>query len=183
MSTDTTASIVALLPEIDEIEDEDLRGKVIEVWADAMQQSSYTADDVARMPFTLLADDVPVSFIEHVRTVCKMCIAMAGVLVEAYGARVNINRDALVAGALLADVGKLFEYEEDADSKAGFKFAEMYQYLRHPFTGVGLCWEHGVPPEVLHVIATHSWEGDKFKRRPESIIFHHADFTDFDLVR
>ena len=35
----------------------------------------------------------------------------------------------------------------------------------------------------MHVIATHSWEGDKFARRPESIIFHHADFTYFDLTK
>jgi hypothetical protein len=183
MSTDlsTQNEILALLPELDAIDDEGLRTKVIAVWAEAMQQSGFTAEDVARMPFTLLADDVPVSFIEHVRTVCKMCIAMAGVLVDAYGDRVSIDRDVLVAGALLADVGKLLEYEEDRED--GFKFSPMYKYLRHPFTGVGLCWKHGIPPSVMHVIATHSWEGEKFKRRPESIIFHHADFTDFDLVR
>jgi hypothetical protein len=35
----------------------------------------------------------------------------------------------------------------------------------------------------MHIIATHSWEGDRFQRRPEAIIFHHADFTDFDLTK
>jgi hypothetical protein len=35
----------------------------------------------------------------------------------------------------------------------------------------------------MHIVATHSWEGDKFIRQPESIIFHHADFTDFDLTK
>ncbi|MBN1287843.1 MAG: hypothetical protein JXB47_20760 [Anaerolineae bacterium] len=181
MSTGLSTEIAELLPEIHEIRDEALRVKVGAVWADAMQQSGFTAEDVARMPFTLLAENVPVSFIEHVRTVCKMCIAVAGVLSEAYGARSNIDRDVLIAGALLADVGKLFEYEDDGTG--GFRFAPMYQYLRHPFSGVGLCWKHDIPPAVLHVIATHSWEGEKFKRRPESIIFHHADFIDFDLVK
>jgi len=31
-------------------------------------------------------------------------------------------------------------------------------------------------------VATHSKEGDHVTRSPESIIFHHADFIDFDLV-
>ncbi len=177
----TKKAILALLPELEAIHDTALREKVIAVWQEAMQESGFTAEDVAQMPFTLLADDVPVSFIEHVRTVCKLCMAMEEVLVEAYGECVAIDHDALVAGALLADVGKLLEYEDDG--AGGFRFAPMYQYLRHPFTGVGLCYKHGIPPAVMHVIATHSWEGDKFKRRPESIIFHHADFTDFDLVR
>ncbi|MCZ7542038.1 MAG: hypothetical protein M5R40_00160 [Anaerolineae bacterium] len=177
----TRDEILDLLPEVGEIQDASLRAKVIDVWADAMAQGGWSAADVARMPFTLLAEDVPVSFIEHVRTVCRMCMAMARVLVEAYGARVSIDHDTLVAGALLADVGKLIEFEEDG--AGGFRFAPMYQYLRHPFTAVGMCWKHNLPEGVMHVVATHSWEGDKFKRRPESIIFHHADFTDFDLVR
>ncbi len=183
MSTElsTREAILDLLPELNAIKAEALRDKVVAVWAEAMQKGGWAADDIARMPFTLLADDVPVRFIEHVRTVCKMCIAMADVLVEAYGERVGIDHDVLVAGALLADVGKLIEYEADEDGS--FRFAPMYEYLRHPFTGVGMCWKHGIPESVLHVIATHSWEGAKFKRRPESIIFHHADFTDFDLVR
>lgn len=173
--------ILALLPEINAIRDGALREKVIAVWVEAMAQGGWSTADVARMPFTLLAENVQVSFVEHVRTVCKMCMATEQVLVEAYGERVRIDHDALVAGALLADVGKLIEFEEDG--AGGFRFAPMYAYLRHPFTAVGLCWKHGLPPGVLHVIATHSWEGDRFKRRPESIIFHHADFIDFDLVR
>jgi hypothetical protein len=35
----------------------------------------------------------------------------------------------------------------------------------------------------MHVVAVHSKEGDHVKRSNEAIIFHHADFTSFDLVR
>jgi hypothetical protein len=136
--------------------------------------------DLAEMPFTLLAEGVQVSFAEHVSTVARLCLAMDGVLRQAYGERFRGSRDTLLAGALLADVGKLIEFKRDGDR---YQWADMYQYLRHPFTGVALAYKHGVPEAVLHVIATHSWEGDKFKRRPESIIFHHADFTDFDLEK
>ncbi len=35
----------------------------------------------------------------------------------------------------------------------------------------------------MHIIATHSKEGTGETRSPESIVFHHADFIDFDLVK
>ncbi len=170
-----------VIPELNEIHDPELRAKVVAVWEEGMELGGWTADALAEIPFTLLAEDVDVTFIEHVRTVCRMCIAMERVMADAYGDRVRIDHDTLVAGALLADVGKLIEYRRESDGKT--VFADMYRYLRHPFTGVALAYKHGVPEPVLHVIATHAWEGDKFKRRPESIVFHHADFTDFDLAR
>ena len=173
--------LIQMIPEFDAIRDEALREKVIAVWQDGMEQGGWTVEAVQQIPFTLLAENVNVTFIEHVRTVAKMCLEMERVLVEAYGDRVNIDHDALVAGALLADVGKLIEFRQEPDGK--LVFADMYKYLRHPFTGVAMAYKHGIPEAVLHVIATHSWEGDKFKRRPESIIFHHADFTDFELVK
>ena len=173
--------LTELLPEFNEIRDPDLRARALAVWEEGMALGGWTVEALNEIPFTLLADQVNVTFIEHVRTVCRMCIAMEKVLVEAYGERAHIDHDALVAGALLADVGKLIELRREPDGKT--VFAEMYNYLRHPFTGVGLAYKHGIPAAALHVIATHSWEGDKFKRRPESIIFHHADFTDFDLVK
>ncbi len=173
--------LVELLPEFNEIRDSDLRSKALAVWEEGITLGGWTVEALAEIPFTLLAEDVDVTFIEHVRTVCRMCLAMEQVLVEAYGERAQIDHDTLVAGALLADVGKLIEYRREADGKT--VFADMYRYLRHPFTGVALAYKHGIPESVLHVIATHSWEGDKFKRRPESIIFHHADFTDFHLAK
>jgi putative nucleotidyltransferase with HDIG domain len=108
-----------------------------------------------------------------------MCVAVSDVLKEAYGDRAQIDYDTLIAGALLADVGKLIEYEEKDGkiTKAG-----RGQHLRHPFTGVAMAHARGVKPEVQHVIATHSKEGEMMIRSNESVIFHHADFIDFDLV-
>jgi hypothetical protein len=174
------ADLIELIPEFNEIEDEDLRRRAMAVWHEALDLGGWSLDQLAEMPFTLLAENVDVSFPEHVSTVCKLCLAMEEVLKAAYPGRMTIDHDTLIAGALLADVGKLIEFRLH---EGKYEWAEMYQYLRHPFTGVGLCFKHGIPEKVMHVIATHSWEGDKFKRRPESIIFHHADFTDFDLSR
>jgi hypothetical protein len=55
--------------------------------------------------------------------------------------------------------------------------------LRHPFSGVGMAFKHELPYEVMHIIAVHSKEGDFVRRSPEAIIYHHAEFADFDLAR
>ncbi len=173
--------IRSILPEINLIGDPELQDKVIAVWEEAMAFRGWTPAILQSIPFTLLAENVQITFIEHVRTVCKMCIACDEVLTEAYGKRkTRVNRDYLVAGALLADVGKLLEYEI-VDGKA--VKSNYGKKLRHPFSGVGLAFKHGLPVEVLHVIATHSKEGDAEQRSPEAIIFHHADFIDFELVK
>ena len=169
-----------LFPEVEEIQDEALREKVLDVWEDALRMGGWEPEDLMRIPFTLLADDVQIMYLEHVRTVCRMCIAMERVLKEAYGDRVKIDHDTLVAGALLADVGKCLEYvRKDGQIVKG----RAGEFLRHPFSGVGLCFKHGIPDAVMHVVATHSKEGDHVKRFAESIIFHHADFTDFELAK
>lgn len=173
--------ITELLPEINEIKDERLRQKVVDVWEEAMKFRGWTPEVLKSIPFTLLAENVKISFIEHVRTVCRICMAVDRVLEEAYGSRrTPVNRDYLIAGALLADVGKLLEYEI-VDGKP--VKSDYGKKLRHPFSGVGLAFKHDLPPEVMHVIATHSKEGEGEKRSPESIIFHHADFIDFELVK
>ena len=172
--------LINLIPEFNAIEDDALRQRVMDVWMEAMEIGGWTVNDLRELPYTLLVEDVDITFPQHVSVVCRLCIAMESVLKDAYGERYEISHDTLIAGALLADVGKLIEFRKvDGD----YQWASMYQYLRHPFTGVGLCFKHEIPEAVMHVVATHSWEGDKFKRRPESIIFHHADFTDFDLTK
>ena len=174
--------IVGIFPEIREINSEILRRQVIACWQEAMLYRNWTHTELETIPFTLLAEGVKIGFLEHVRTCTRMVIAVEKVLREAYGARCTpINRDYLIAGALLADVGKLFEYEKKADGtiiKSTFG-----NHLRHPFSGVGLAFKHQLPPEVMHLIAVHSKEGQGENRSPEAIIFHHVDFIDFDLVK
>ena len=173
--------VTNLLPEIEEIRDQDLRARVAACWQEAIDFRGWTEDLLRSIPFTLLADNVSIPFIDHVRAVCRMCIACDDVLIEVHGdRRTPVNRDYLIAGALLADVGKLLEYEIVDGTPVKSDYGK---HIRHPFSGVGLAFKHGLPSEVMHIIATHSKEGAGEKRLPESIIFHHADFIDFELVK
>jgi len=171
--------IVEVIPEINLITDADLREKTVQVWEDAISEGGWAIEQIQKMPFSVHVENCNITFIEHVRTVCQMCVAVHDVLKNAYGTRTELNKDYLIAGALLADVGKLIEYEmkDGAITKAG-----RGQHLRHPFTGVAMSHFRGIPAEVQHIIATHSKEGEMMTRSSESVIFHHADFIDFDLV-
>jgi putative nucleotidyltransferase with HDIG domain len=176
---DMRQRILAAIPEFDLITDADLRSNVLQVWEDAIADGGWSFDAIEQMPFSVHVENCNITFIEHVRTVCKMCVAVADVLTESYGDRTRLNMDHLVAGALLADVGKLIEYQlKDGE----IIISDRGRHLRHPFTGVAMSHCRDIPTEVQHIIATHSKEGEMMIRSNESVIFHHADFIDFDLV-
>ena len=181
----STKRIAELFPDLVSIGDSSLREKVAAVWNEAITigcgGKGWTIEELRSIPFTLLAGDINLTFIEHLNSCVKQCIVIEQVLKETYGDRVPINHDVLVAGALLADAGKPLEYDKDEHGQViKGRFGEM---LRHPFSGVALCYKHGLPPEVMHIVATHSHEGDNVQRSIESLIFHHADFIDFDIAK
>jgi len=167
------------LPEFTEIRDETLREKVITTWLEGLKKGGWTPAQLSKFPFSLLIEGLEISFLDHVRTCAKMCASIHDLLVERYGGRLKLNRDHLIAGALIADVGKLLEYQPDAEK--GAVKSKHGRYLRHPFSSVGLGWAQGLPDEVLHIAAVHSKEGEGFPHSPEAIIFHHADFIDFQV--
>jgi putative nucleotidyltransferase with HDIG domain len=96
---------------------------------------------------------------------------------EFLGRALHIDIDVVIAGAILADVGKLLEYEK-VDGKA--VQSPRGQALRHPFTGVSVALACGVPDEVCHIIATHAAEGNLVSRSTEAWIVHHADFMSYE---
>jgi putative nucleotidyltransferase with HDIG domain len=181
----STPQIAELFPDLMSIGNADLRELVASVWSEALTSGcggkGWTFHEIRAIPFTLLAGKIDLRFVEHLNSCVKQCIAIERVLRETFGDRVPVNHDVLVAGALLADVGKMLEFDKDGAGKVvKGHYGDM---LRHPFSGVALCYKHGIPPEVMHIVATHSHEGDKAERTIESIIFHHADFIDFDIAK
>jgi len=167
-----------LWPELEWIKDESLREKTALTWEIALKKSALKPQDLETIPFTLLCGpDLKVTFMEHKRCVVHIAKASGEKMNEFFGKDLPVNMDVLISGAILADVGKLLEYELDSEGKA---IQGRYgQYLRHPFSGVSLAEECGLPPEVCHIIAAHAHEGDLVKRTTEAYIVHHADFMTF----
>ncbi|HER09532.1 MAG TPA: HD domain-containing protein [Bacteroides sp.] len=170
--------VLALWPELEWIEDPHLRQATARVWELALEKSVLTPDDLERIPFTLLCGpDLKVTFMTHKRAVVHIARECGIRFNEFFGEALPVNMDVLIAGAILADVGKLLEYE--LDDKGNAVQGSYGRYLRHPFSGVSLAESCGIPPEVCHIIAAHAGEGDQVKRTTEATIVHHADFMTF----
>jgi putative nucleotidyltransferase with HDIG domain len=167
-------AVEKLWPEIQWIQNTRLREQVALTWTKALERSPLKPDDLNHIPFTLLVPGCPITFMEHKRCVVHIARKSAESMNEFMGRALPVNVDAVIAGAILADVGKLLEYEIGPDGKA--RQSERGEALRHPFTGVALALECGVPDEVCHIIAAHAAEGDQVKRTTEAYIVHHADF-------
>ncbi len=165
-----------LWPELEWIKDSDLRQKTENTWVRAFELSPLQPEDLNRIPFTLLVPNCPTTFMEHKRCVVHVARKSAESMQEFMGNALKIDLDVVISGAILADVGKLVEYE-NKDGKT--VQSERGELLRHPFTGVSLAMECGVPDPVCHVIAAHAAEGDLVKRTTEAFIVHHADFMAF----
>jgi putative nucleotidyltransferase with HDIG domain len=173
-----TEEVRKLWPELDWINDPSLREKTARTWELALSRSVLSADDLEKIPFTLLCGpDLKVSFMSHKRCVVHLAKECGEKMNEFFGKDLPVNMDVVISGAILADVGKLLEYELDNSGKS--VQGKYGQYLRHPFSGVSLAEECGIPPEVCHIIAAHAHEGDLVKRTTEAYIVHHADFMTF----
>jgi putative nucleotidyltransferase with HDIG domain len=171
-----------LWPELGWINNGELRDKTASSWELGLKKSVLSAEDLDRIPFTLLCGpDMKVSFMAHKRCVVHIARAAGEKMNEFFGNDLPVNMDVLIAGAILADVGKLLEYVLDSQGNA--VQGNYGKYLRHPFSGVSLAEQCGLPPEVCHIIATHATEGDLVKRSVEAYIVHHADFMAFEPFR
>lgn len=171
-----------LWPELDWIKDNDLREKTAGTWELALAKSVLKPADLETIPFTLLCGPgLKVSFMTHKRCVVHLAKECGEKMNSFFRDDLPVNIDVLISGAILADVGKLLEYELDKDGNA---IQGRYgKYIRHPFSGVSLAEQCGLPPEVTHIIAAHAHEGDLVKRSTEAYIVHHADFMTFEPFR
>ena len=169
--------VEGLWPELEWIMDPELREQVTETWEIALERSPLDPADLERIPFTLLIPDCPATFMEHKRCVVHIARRSAEAMQEFLGRALPIDLDVVVAGAILADVGKVLEYEK-VDGLA--VQSARGKALRHPFTGVAVAMECGVPDAVCHIIATHAAEGNLVTRSTEAWIVHHADFMSYE---
>ncbi|MGD8726031.1 MAG: HDIG domain-containing protein [Gemmatimonadales bacterium] len=176
MSNSLRKAVEGLWPELGWIDDADLRERTTVAWIKAFERSPLEPEDLNHIPFTLLVPNCPATFMEHKRCVVHIAKQSALAMQEFLGRALPIDLDTVIAGAILADVGKLLEYEK-VDGEV--RQSDRGKALRHPFTGVALALECGIPDPVCHIIATHAAEGDLVKRTTEAYIVHHADFMSY----
>jgi 3'-5' exoribonuclease len=118
--------------------------------------------------------------IEHVLSMCRLCRFVAGHYQ-------NIDLDLLLAGALLHDVGKIYELSYDR----GFGYTTEGQLLGHIVIGVRMIEEKlralpGFPPRLAalleHMVLSHhgrlEFGSPKVPLFPEAMLLHYLDDMD-----
>lgn len=139
----------AVFPELEAIDDEELRAGVIRAWTTAMEENDI--DDLAEIPWLpptqreLGLDDE--WLVPHVRDVTACAIALAETVLDRRV--VDLSLDTVVAGALVHDVSKLAEFN-------GMEETKVYDLLGHPYYGVHVVVAADLPVELAHVVLSHT---------------------------
>jgi 3'-5' exoribonuclease len=122
--------------------------------------------------------------LEHTLSVVRVCDLLAG----HYGAA--IDRDLLITGALLHDLGKVREI----GARAGFPYTDEGKLLGHILIGLQMVSDAAATLPSLHssrrlllqhLIASHQgryeWQSPREPRTIEALVLHYADDLDAKL--
>src|SRR5207253_2007983 len=93
--------IAGLFPSLMEIKDESLREKVAAVWNEAITTGcggkGWTFDELRALKFTLPAGDIDMTFIEHLNSCARQCIAIAEVPEGSFRRGTSISQSCLAS--------------------------------------------------------------------------------------
>ena len=172
------------LVELAEIKDRELAEKVLDAWAYSLAESGYGA--ISEIPgeglpgVTIMKSGTQV---DHVRGVTRLAIRLADEM-TACTAGFHCNRDVVVAGGLLHDVGKPFEFSPANRAKwTANPRASGLPAARHTLHGYHVCLTCGLPVEIAHIAGAHSPEGELVVRSLECTVVHYADESYWKLMR
>jgi len=159
--------IVEAFDSLDEIEDEELRTTVVDIWKTALEENGYKSIyDLTWWPPFLEATGEQYQ-VDHVRDVTKCAIAITESLEETQEG-LDVDRDLVVAGALLHDVSKAYEIDGEDTS-------ELQEWLPHPHYSIHLLAEADVSQHLQHIVFTHSEVSGIEPRSIEARIVRVAD--------
>lgn len=156
-------------PQVNDIRDEKLRRAVVDVWETLWSLSAW--NDPADLP---TSGEIPYPNLPHTQCVVTLAVAMADALEKHHG--VTVNRDHLIAAAVLQDASKVVEYAPGPDGKA--VRTDIGRQYPHGFWCAHVAVEKGVPHEIGHVMLTHSSAAAKFPDTLEGKILYFADQLD-----
>jgi len=162
-------AIEALYPEVDCINDPDLRQAVGAVWDELWAKSRWA--DPADVP---TSGEISYSNLPHTRCVLQIALSIADAFETHHG--LKVNRDHLIASAVLQDASKVVEYEPGPDGKAAK--TELGRAFPHAFWCAHLGVLHGLPFEVLDTLLNHSPSAPRFPSTLEGKILYFADQVD-----
>jgi len=161
---------------VDDIEDAELRDLVKKLLEEGLShEEAPELDGLEEAPASRKGHhSYPGGLLEHTVATAKLALAMAEVFEEVYG--VQVDRDVVLAAAILHDLGKAVSYEE---SEGGYKYSEFARRLDHLTALTAELYARGAPMELIHAVAAHHGRGSPVPpNTPEALIVHLADNAD-----
>lgn len=140
--------IEAAFPFLDAIDDRELRDGVVAAWSRALNETEWVLPEIPWFPPTQRELDLPDErLVDHVNDVCDLAVDLADGLAKRRP--VPVSTDLVVAGALVHDVSKLYEFDGDGNTP-------VYDLLDHALYGVHVTVAAGLPVEVAHIVVSHT---------------------------
>jgi putative nucleotidyltransferase with HDIG domain len=162
-------------PHIDRVGDRVLREGTVEAWIRAMDENGVT--DLSELPWYPPGEEKfdleGVRGIDHIRDVTELAIAMAEQLEKSRD--VEPSLDLVIAGALLHDISKLYEFH-------GKKATSIEELLGHPYYGVVLVFMVDLPIEIAHILLCHTSKTNVEPKILEARIVSAADKVAADVL-
>lgn len=161
--------VIACFPQVADIADPKLRSAVIAVWQDLWAMSSWQ-----RIEEVPTSTEIPYPTLPHNRCVLEMALAVADAFERHHG--IKVNRDYLIADAVLQDASKVVEMERGPDGEA--VATALGKTYPHALWAAHLALRHGIPDEIVHVLLTHTPQSPKFPTSIEGKILYYVDQID-----
>jgi hypothetical protein len=164
----TPLDFPSLFPEVELIRDAALRSGVEAVW-----QELWQASELESIQDLVASPEFPYPHIPHNRAVVQMALAVASTFERFHS--VTVDRDLLVAAALLQDASKLVEFNREGDTVT---YSELGRQYPHAFWAAHIALKHGLPDAVCHIIIHHTPQAAKFPTSLEGKILYYVDQID-----
>lgn len=118
--------------------------------------------------------------VEHTVAMTHICVTMCDLVEKIYGG--EIDRDVVLAGALVHDAMKCYAYSR-VDG-GFFRTSPLGERVDHLTLLVSELLKRGFPLEVVHVVASHHGEQSPVKPKTlEALIVSIADLADSEFSR
>jgi 7,8-dihydroneopterin 2',3'-cyclic phosphate phosphodiesterase len=160
-----------------QIQDKELKEKVIDFLKNPKLThkgfKKYPKEDIKKVTTLFTVGSAGTvergDLISHTISVADLCMRSAEEFEKVY--KIPINKDYLLAGAILHDIMKIYEW------KSGDQGPEHTGILLdHSVLGAAELYSRGFPEQVIHIVAAHFGEGGSTSPRNfEALILHHVD--------
>jgi len=117
--------------------------------------------------------------LHHTVSVTRISLLLCDLIEGIYGGKVD--RDTVLAGALLHDIMKCYVYKGNGRR---FSSSRLGERIDHMTLLIAEMYKHDFPLDVIHTVVAHHGDNSPLSPRTlEALIVYMADYTDAELNR